>query len=140
MRYLVIAAMIYLLVVAAAALVAARTTRLRPWPAIGAAAAALGVFLVVLGLFEAVVLDLRPQRIATRDDFVLLAKLAFAGVYLIVLAAAVGLGRVLGRSWTAAAGAGVVTIGFLTLTFRFVEFLNACNIGEPVLWPSYVEC
>jgi hypothetical protein len=145
--YLVPPLALYLLVLAVPALVAARRGRVHHWRAVAAAGAALGVFLFVLALFDGVVLYLRhvphgvgAERVATRDEFVLVAKLALVGVYVVVGAAALGFGRVLGLSWRAAGEASAVALGFLVLTFRFVEFLNACYIGEPVLWPSYIEC
>jgi hypothetical protein len=142
--YLVLPAAVYLVLVAALAFVASRTGRAGLGRPIVAAAAALAVFLVALPLFEATVLDLRSgaERAGSRsrDDFVRSASLAFACIYLVVLAVALGLGRVLGRSWRAAAVSGALTLAFLAFSFRYVEFLNACNIGEPVVWPSYIEC
>lgn len=136
--YLVPVAVVYLVVATVAAAALGRRGRIAPWPAIAGAAAAIAAALLLLAAYEEVVLDLRPAP--TRDDFVLLAKLAFAGLYLAVVGLALAAGRRLGGSWRAAAVSVAITVAFLALTFRFVEFLNACNIGEPVLWPSYIEC
>lgn len=136
--YLAPAAGLYLAVVAVLAVVVARRVRVPLWQTIAAAGAALSALIVLLSVYEGVVLYLRSYP--TRDEFLLSARLAFFGVYLAVLAAALGVGRVLGLSWRAAAGSVALTLVFLALTFRYVEFLNACNIGEPVLWPSYVPC
>lgn len=136
--YLAPAVALYLLVVAVVAAVAARRARLACRAAIAAVGTALAALVLLLSVYGGVVLHLRPSP--ARGEFVLLAKLAFAAVYLAVLAVAFSVGRLLGSSWRTAAASVAITLAFLVLTFRYVEFLNACTIGEPVLWPSYIEC
>jgi hypothetical protein len=113
------------------------------------AAVALSLLALVVGvtMFEATALYLRylphgtgrERHGSSLETFVFWAEVAFFALYALVLALAAGIGRAL-LSWRLAGATVAATAVFMLLSFPGVEFLNACDIGEPLLYTSYVEC
>jgi xanthine/uracil permease len=108
-----------------------------------------GVVLAVVGItvFEALASWHRPygDGVTVRmPDYRDRVEVAFLVLYPTLVLAG-GLGWALGRaraprSWPVALGTGVGLAGFLALTLPFVEFLNACHTGGPILIDRYIEC
>lgn len=69
---------------------------------------------------------------ADYDSFVGSAELGFFALYTAALFLAAGIGRAL-ASWQLGAMTLAATALFMLLSFPAVEFVNECNVGEPVL-------
>lgn len=108
-----------------------------------AAAIALLVAVVAITLYEAAALWYRSlphgsgnERPAGGfEDFYSAAKVAFFGLYALLIGFAVAAAWVLGRMRTRSGGlvagtAGLVTGAYLVVTLPFVEFQNACDVGR----------
>ena len=136
------AAAVYLGVVALPTV--ALATR-RRWPAVRAFVLALTLtlafFAVGLGLFEMMILDLRPNG-EDWERFAARAKLAFGVFYALVVTLGLALGFIFARGrsasplWVAVAVATAI-VTFLGLTFPLAEFLNACYIGDSLVLDAH---
>jgi hypothetical protein len=110
----------------------------------------LAVFVVGFTVFEAAALYLRTEPFGSgvqrdgreREHFVAVAKSAFAVLYVAVLVVGAATSYLLARRRTperAARTALIVAVAilvFLTITFPFAEFINACEVGESFLLES----
>lgn len=110
---------------------------------VAAVVVALAVFVLALTWFEAGALYLRSvphgygaqRERSDYDDYLAAAKALLGGVYASALAFAALLGYVAGRR-QAAAVVALVVLGFFVISFPAVEFENACNLGDGVVWDA----
>lgn len=134
----------YLILVAAVALLLRRRLGVGIKELLGALAISLGVFVVVMTIYENLALYFRsvpPGSGFERHDrtFAFLATIGVWVIYGLHLALAWWLGR---RRIPDRRGA-IMTTGavavFFVLTFPWVDFLSQCMIGRGLGWP-YVTC
>lgn len=111
----------------------------------GAVVTGVGVALLVtavgITVFEALALWYRPDGdgVTLRaDDYRDWAHRGFFLLYTTFVLLAIGGGWVLGHRRTRRGARAGLTVGaviaiYLVVTFPFVEFLNACNVGAPIV-------
>jgi hypothetical protein len=101
-------------------------------------AAVLLATVVGISLFEAAALWSRSSHerpAGSYEDFVAAARAAFFGLYAGLALLAAGGGLVIARRHTrhpvvVAIGCGAAIVGYLIVTFPFVEFMNECHVGR----------
>jgi hypothetical protein len=141
-------AAVFVALVAAVVAVARRRVHVRAKPFLAAVAFSLVAFVVGLTIYEAAALYFRflpngsglERQDGSADTYVFSARAGFIALYAVVLGLAGGLGALLLRSgrWAAAATATVAV--FMVVTFPYVDFLNECNIGQPLISWSAQRC
>jgi hypothetical protein len=147
--YLLVAGVVYLAVAAAASLVLGGWVDSRVLRAILVASlVAVLAAVAAITLFEAVASWYRPRgegvtaRWPVYRDRV---ELAFFALYAVLVVAGFALGWRIGRTLGArpalvSVASAVAVVGFLATSLPFVEFLNACHTGGPIVIDRYVPC
>jgi hypothetical protein len=116
--------------------------------ALVASLVALLAAVAAITLFEAVASWYRPRgegvtaRWPVYRDRV---ELAFFALYAVLVVAGFALGWRIGRTLGArpalvSVASAVAVVGFLATSLPFVEFLNACHTGGPIVIDRYVPC
>jgi hypothetical protein len=113
------------------------------------AAALVSILLAIGGitLFEAAASWYRPSGagVSVRMPmFLERAEIAFLALYagILVASAAIGwAGRFRAhRERLVLLAVTIAVVGFLTASLPFVEYLNACHVGAPILADRYIAC
>lgn len=113
-------------------------------------ASLVSILLAIAGitLFEAAASWYRPSGagVSVRTPvFLERAEIAFLGLYAGILVASAAIGWAFGRfrahrERLVLLAVTIAVVSFLTASLPFVEFLNACHVGAPILADRHVAC
>jgi len=68
------------------------------------------------------------------------AQAGFIALYAVALGLAAGFGALLLRNWRWATATTATVAVFMVVTFPYVDFLNECNVGQPLISWSTQRC
>jgi hypothetical protein len=141
-------AAVFVGLLAAAISVARRRVGRRTKPFLAAVALSLAAFVVGLTIYEAAALYFRfsphgsglERQDRSGDTYVFWAQAGFIALYAVALGLAAGFGALLLRNWRWAAATTATVAVFMVVTFPYVDFLNECNVGQPLISWSTQRC